>query len=439
MATKITNKLIQLPPEVSIDRVVDHPHSIELFLSYPEQPRRCPSCGSSDCVIKDSGRSLTVRHLAVAGRGSFLSFHVPRLRCKRCGSSFSMRPYFIHPTLKLSVSAWLSVSAALMTTRSLRDIAVDNCLTESQVLSVLHAVDFPKPDLLPQTLCIDEFNGSSGTYDKDSGRWNVRRFHCNISDGSIGCVVDVLPRMDLDYLLAYFRDYSPQQRRRVRFFCCDMHSGFISFATRCFPDVKVCIDMFHVIKLLNDNVTEIRRALQKAFRSDGDESSYQILKRSARLLTTSVANQELYWKNSFPLKAGLLERALGLSHDLREAYEALMVFHSILAQTSYSLQRVMLTDWLTVYTASAHDGTRRCANTIRHYRSYIQNSWKYGKSNGPCEGLNNKIKILKRNCYGVHDFDNFRRRILFCCGSTKFVRETYTNALELAGKERRDG
>ena len=179
MAAKIINKLIQLPPEFSSYRVVDHPHSIELFLS----------------------------------------FHVPSLHCKRCGASFSMRPYSVHPTLKLSVSAWLSVSAALMTTRSLRDIVVDNCLTESQMLSVLYAVDVPKPAPLPQTLCIDEFKNSSGVYDKDSGRWNISRSHCNISDGSIGCVADVLLRMDPEYLPACFRDYSPQQRRRV-LFCC---------------------------------------------------------------------------------------------------------------------------------------------------------------------------------------------------------------------------
>lgn len=61
---------------------------------------------------------------------------------------FSLRPYFIQSTLKLSVSAWLSVSSAFMTTQSLHDITVDNCLIESQVLSVLHAVDFLKPDLL---------------------------------------------------------------------------------------------------------------------------------------------------------------------------------------------------------------------------------------------------------------------------------------------------
>jgi hypothetical protein len=56
----------------------------------------------------------------------------------------------------------------------------------------------------------------------------------------------------------------------------------------------------------------------------------------------------------------------------------------------------------------------------------LQNSWKYGKSNGPCEGLNKKIKDIKRNASGEHSFENFRRRILFACGYSKFVKETYT-------------
>ena len=194
MATKITNKLISLPQDVSIDRVVDHPHSMEIFISCPDTERLCPVCGSPHCVIKDSGRSLTVRHVSVAGKGSFLSFHVPRLLCKHCGSSFSARPYFVHPSMKLSSAAFLAACVGFTGTRSIRDIAIDNGLTEQQVLSVLCSVDFRKPASLPHTLCIDEFKGSSGSYDPDSNRWNISRFHYNISDGSFGCVVDVLPR-----------------------------------------------------------------------------------------------------------------------------------------------------------------------------------------------------------------------------------------------------
>ena len=56
----------------------------------------------------------------------------------------------------------------------------------------------------------------------------------------------------------------------------------------------------------------------------------------------------------------------------------------------------------------------------------------------PLRGTHNRIKILKRSCYGVHSFDHFRR-VLFSCGHMKLIRETYTNALELADKGRMDG
>ncbi len=181
MAKKITNKLISLPQDVSIDRVVDHPHSLEIFISCPDTDQLCPVCGSRNCVIKDSGRSLTVRHVSVAGKGSFLSFHVPRLLCKQCGASFSKRPYFVHPSMKLSATAFLAACVSLTGTHSIRDIAIDKGLPEHQVLSVLCSVEFHKPDSLPRTLCNDEFKGS---YDPDSHLWNVNRYHSNISDGS---------------------------------------------------------------------------------------------------------------------------------------------------------------------------------------------------------------------------------------------------------------
>ena len=48
------------------------------------------------------------------------------------------------------------------------------------------------------------------------------------------------------------------------------------------------------------------------------------------------------------------------------------------------------------------------------------NSLKYKYSNGPLEGLNNKIKVIKRVSYGYGNFDNFRLRILFVLRSFTF-------------------
>ncbi|WP_279230902.1 transposase [Natranaerovirga pectinivora] len=53
-----------------------------------------------------------------------------------------------------------------------------------------------------------------------------------------------------------------------------------------------------------------------------------------------------------------------------------------------------------------------CANTYRHWSKEILNAFKYRYTDGPTEGFNNKIKVLKRVSYGVRNFHRFRNRIL---------------------------
>lgn len=57
-------------------------------------------------------------------------------------------------------------------------------------------------------------------------------------------------------------------------------------------------------------------------------------------------------------------------------------------------------------------GMAKAIKTMKRYREYIVNSVKYEYSNGPLEGFNNKIKLVKRVSYGYNSFDNFRLRIL---------------------------
>ena len=51
-------------------------------------------------------------------------------------------------------------------------------------------------------------------------------------------------------------------------------------------------------------------------------------------------------------------------------------------------------------------------NTIIHWQDYILNSFECPYTNGYTEGVNNKIKVLKRNAYGVRNFKRFKNRIL---------------------------
>ena len=68
---------------------------------------------------------------------------------------------------------------------------------------------------------------------------------------------------------------------------------------------------------------------------------------------------------------------------------------------------------MSVKTKHLSDGLNRVLQTFRKLLPYIQNTCEYPTlSNGPIKGINNKIKVLKRNAYGYSSFTQFRNRIL---------------------------
>lgn len=418
------NHLANLPDNLTITNIVKHDNCDELFVSFqPSQIRICPQCGSNNCVIKDSGRKQTVRHTANAQRGTIITFRKKRLYCKDCHTSFFDNPKWLHPSLHITNELMLTICLDLTQMLSITAIARINRVTPAIVSSVLDSISWQHPSHLPETLCIDEFKGSSGTWQPSLKRWDVNYYHCNIADGDAGVIIDILPQIDCRYLAKFFRQYAPEQRSRVKYFCCDMHNGFISVAKTLFPQAHICIDMFHVVKLINSTVDAIRRRLQHEMSDSNNESQYRLLKNSSR----SLLINEL--KQTTPIDNRRLEKLKAIFTffpELAEAYDALQNFHSINAEPNFLCQKACLSNWLKLYSESEIPEIETMAKSIRHWRGYIQNTWQYHRSNGTCEGLNNKIKVLKRISFGLHCFDTFRKRTLLTCGYLRLANDPFT-------------
>lgn len=453
MNLKLNNQLAHLPNEVTITRFEKHQSCLELFLSWPETgDTACPCCGSLYCISKGRSATKTIYHIPIGFSATFLTFSLQRFRCKDCGKYFTESPPWLHPSLRLSMELYLSICSSLQSVSSIRQISQELHIPEKTVSSTMNSVSFDLPHHLPRTLCIDEFRGDTGVWDSEHSRFVTSKFHCNISDGDAGCVLDVLPRIDLAYLEQYIRQFPIEERSCVKYFCTDMHGGFLSFARRFFPGVIICVDMFHVVQMLNENITAIRRRLQNELRdkaafakSRGNPAlsrsftdQYSLLKGSSRILLTAEANQQASWKHHTQRNLMRLKEIFALSPELEEAYVALQEFHQIIRTPQYALKRGLFSSFLDTYCHSEQEGLRHVANTFRRNRNYIQNTWKYDRSNAVCEGLNNRIKVLKRNAYGQHNFHNFRQRILFACGGIHIVRDACSIASVRKGSSSMD-
>ena len=130
-------------------------------------------------------------------------------------------------------------------------------------------------------------------------------------------------------------------------------------------------------------------------------------KRSRRLILTRYKKLKDESKKACDLML-LYNEDLRLAHYLKEW------FYEICQNIKYSEQRKDFFKWIKCAEKSGLAEFEKCAATYRNWSKEILNAFKYGITNGPTEGFNNKIKVLKRISYGMHNFDRFRTRILHC-------------------------
>ena len=169
-----------------------------------------------------------------------------------------------------------------------------------------------------------------------------------------------------------------------------------------FPNAKIVIDRYHFIRQVYWALENVRKNVQKNM----SKTLRRYYKRSRHIITTreSILSEE---------NKAALRLMLEYSEDLRKAHFIKELFIKLLDEKSYSKQRVLLHEWLLEVESSGIKEFNAAITAFRNNYKYILNSLKYRHiSNGPTEGFNNKIKVLKRISYGVRNFTYFRNRIL---------------------------
>lgn len=438
MALKSTNILAGIPQQYTIAKTVPHDFYTELFVSSPSVHPDCPYCKGNDVISKGSDGFQSLRHSPCAGKATVITVKKLRFFCKNCRKSFTWQYPFQHPWLHITNSLYSDILAGLSTTQSMKQIAANCRVTENIVRDVFDSIVILPDRKLPQSLCIDEFKGDTGEYVKQDKRWNTNLYHCNITSGSGHYVIDILPKRKAEHISSYFTDTFPKhERENVLFLNCDMTGGFASLCGSIFPYATLCVDFFHVIQRHNKAIDLVRLRFQnpllQELKKNPDhpdpetQRKYELLKKSARLLTTKEANLPNPFHPDWLLKKQERLHAIFDEYpDIQTVYDAVQEFHVLCAQDSVPLRKLALSEWIDRYLTSEVKELRDDANTVKRWHKAILNGLEHSQSNGVCEGLNKKIKDIKRNGSGFRNFENLRKRILLACGRRSLVKEPYS-------------
>ena len=181
---------------------------------------------------------------------------------------------------------------------------------------------------------------------------------------------------------------------------CDMSGAYWSAINEHLPDAVLVFDHFHIIKLANEKIDEIRRGLQRTLELTGQK----FIKGTRYLL--------LYGKENLPPEQRpKLEQALAYNEPLSKAYYLKEELRQLWSQPSKAAAQQYLQDWILKAYATAIQPLKQLANTMMTHARQILSYFDYPISSGIMEGINNKIGRLTRMAYGYRDVEFLHLRI----------------------------
>lgn len=382
------NKLLNLE-DVIVKKISHADDFVKIYLETIPKDHICPRCGLTTKHIHDY-RVQTIKDLPFQMKHCYLVLRKRRYACscgKRFSESYSFLPKYFQRTSRLTAF----IASALHSTTSLKAVSEQTNVSTSTVGKILDSITYGRAKL-DEAISIDEFKGNAAS----------EKYQCILVNPIKHRVLDILPDRKRANLASYFYSIPKAERNRVKFFSCDMWEQYVDLAMIYFPNATIVIDKYHFVRQVSWAIENVRKRLQKTM----SPNLRKYYKRSRSLILKRYDKLKDEDKQACDLML-LYNDDLRLAHYLKEQ------FFKICQNTKYSEQRRDFFDWIKIAESSGLDEFEKCAKTYRHWSREILNAFKYKFiSNGPTEGFNNKIKVLKRTSYGIRNFERFRTRIL---------------------------
>lgn len=353
----------------------------------------CPYCASKKIWVHDH-RVHNIKDTHLHGKKCIIHLRKTRYNCMSCNKRFERKLDFIAKGHSITLRLIECIVRDLRWVYSISSIAKNCNVSNNMVHRILDLISIPRLNL-PEVLCIDEFKGNSGNH----------KYQCSLPYGLTHCVIDILPTRSIDFLYDYFKKIPKNERDKVKFFVSDMSKTFKSIKEKFFKNAIHISDKYHFIRQIQWALENVRKRLQASLPKELRiffKRSRSLLIRPAKSLSSDDATR--------------VSVMLNLSEDLKLAYRAKELYYEyFLTQPNSTRAGKALNEWLRRVKETGLKEFNACTSAFTNWFEEICNSFDYEFTNGPLEGTHTKIKTLKRNCFGMRNFERFRKRIMLCC------------------------
>jgi len=372
---------------------------------------QCQSCGREVARSHGYSQPITVRHLSVLGHPTRITIYPKRFLCPHCSTPE-------HKVTTTQVLIWQASRSPLtrayeehvlllLVNSTIEDVSQKEHLPYDTVLGVLERrisskVAWDEFDAL-EVIGIDEIARRKGHRDF------LAIITARTADGKIH-LLTVLPDRQKKTVQAFLDSIPSRLRRTVRTVCTDMWDGYVNAVHESFDSdpecaVEVVIDRFHVAKQYHKAADNLRKKEMKRLKRQLSETEYQELKGVMWLFRRR-------WKNLEPEEQTRLNLLFELVPDLKRAYQfreqLTDIFDALLSPEEATRK-------FEAWCKAVRDSGLNCFNkflaTLRNWWDEILNYFKQRHTSAFVEGFNNKVKVLKRRCYGILNVTHIFQRL----------------------------
>jgi transposase len=355
---------------------------------------RCSACGSPE--VQSRGQvERRFRAVPIGSHASFVVLPIPRVECQACGVVRQVKIPFADPRRSYT-KAFERYALELGRRMTIRDVAVHlgvswDVIKDIQKRDLSRRFAKPKLKHLRQ-IAIDEISIAKG-----------HRYLTVVMDLESGAVVFVGDGKGAKALLPFWKRLRGS-KAKIEAVAMDMSAAYREAVSTNLPTAKIVFDRFHVMKLFNEKLSDLRRALH---REATDMMQKKVLKGTRWLLLKGAENldEERDEKKK-------LEEALALNKSLATAYYLKEDLRQFWEQPGKRFGTLFLDGWIKRAEASGIRILQEMAKTLAAHRSGLLAYHDVMITSGPMEGTNNKIKTMKRQAYGFRDKEFFKLKIL---------------------------
>lgn len=353
---------------------------------------RCPGCRGRD-VIRRGTFPRRFRSLPIGGKAVWIDLPVQRVECRGCGTVQQVQIAFADPRRSYT-SSFERYALDLCRVMTIQDVA-DHLGVSWDLVKDIHKRHlwrrYRNPNLTGLThIAIDEICVGRGP-----------RYLTVVLNLQTGAVIFVGQGKDKEALEPFWKRLG-SRKRTIQAVAIDMSAAYLSAVWEHLPKAAVVFDRFHVVKLFNEKLSDLRRQVQNS----AEAMAKQVLKGTRWLLLKNPENLDAD-KNEL----SRLEEALRLNQPLATAYYLKEDLRRFWDQPDKAAGRRFLSDWIARAEASGITMLKKFARTLRVYRFGLLAWYDHPISTGPLEGTNNKIKTLQRRAYGYRDREYFTLRV----------------------------